>query len=193
MDSEALIPWFAWVAPRLLLLFGLGFLVANIKVAVELVRYHRAKRSPLLVWAGPKPRYYAVSLLLGVILGLLIVVEILLKRPPYSLFGEAMMFIYYMCLFPLATRIARGFYQSGVWSDSGFMPWSKISAVSWKDEGAVTLILISHGKNIARRLEVPGPQYGAARRVLRDRIKAHDIQIGGAGLNLGSRDDKDSV
>jgi hypothetical protein len=193
MDSDALIPWFAWLAPRLLLLFGLGFLVANIKVAVELVRYHRAKRSTLLVWAGPKPRYYGISLLLGVILGLLIVVEILLKRPPYSLFGEAMMFIYYMCLFPLATRIGRGFYQAGVWSDSGFMPWSQISAVSWKDEGAVTLILISHGHSIARRLEVPGPHYGAARRVLRDRIKAHDIQIGGAGLNLGSRDGEDSV
>jgi len=193
MSSEGLIPWFAWMAPRLLLLFGIGFLVANIKVAAELVRYHRAKRSALLIWAGPKPRYYAFSLWLGVILGLLMVAEILLKRPPYSLFGEGMMFVYYICLFPLASRIARGFYQDGVWSDSGFMPWAKISAVSWKDEGAVTLILISHDNNVARRLEVPGPQYGEARRVLRDRIKAHDIQIGGAGLNLGTRDDGDTV
>lgn len=193
MSSEGLIPWFAWMAPRLLLLFGIGFLVANIKVAAELVRYHRAKRSALLIWAGPKPRYYAFSLWLGVILGLLMVAEILLKRPPYSLFGEGMMFVYYICLFPLASRIARGFYQDGVWSDSGFMPWAKISAISWKDEGAVTLILISHDNNVARRLEVPGPQYGEARRVLRDRIKAHDIQIGGAGLNLGTRDDGDTV
>ena len=193
MSSEGLIPWFAWLAPRLLLLFGIGFLVANIKIAAQLVRYHRAKRSALLIWAGPKPRYYAFSLWLGVILGLLMLAEILLKRPPYSLFGEGMMFIYYICLFPLASRIARGFYQDGVWSDSGFMPWAKISAVSWKDEGAVTLILISHDNNVARRLEVPGPQYGEARRVLRDRIKAHDIQIGGAGLNLGTRDDGDTV
>jgi hypothetical protein len=193
MSSEALIPWFAWMAPRLLLLFGIGFLVANIKLAAELVRYHRARRSALLIWAVPKPRYYSFSLLLGVILGLLIAAEVLLKRPPYSLFGEAMMFIYYLCLFPLSTRIARGFYENGVWSDSGFMPWSQISAVSWKEEGAVTLILISHSHNVARRLEVPGHQYGQARRVLRDRIKAHDLQIGGAGLNLGSRDGKDTV
>jgi hypothetical protein len=116
-----------------------------------------------------------------------------LKRPSYSLFGEAMMFVYYGYLFPLSTRIARGFYQGGVWSDSGFMPWSRISAVSWKDEGAVTLVLISHGQNLARRLEVPGPQYGQARRVLLDRIKAHDIHIGGAGLNLGTRDEGDSI
>jgi hypothetical protein len=193
MSSESLIPWFAWLAPRLLLVFGLGFLVANIKVAFELARYHRSKGSALLVWQPPKPRYYGMSLLIGIILGLLLVAEILLRRPAYSLFGEAMMFIYYICLFPLATRIARGFYQDGVWSDTGFMPWSQISAVSWKDEGAVTLILISHGQSLARRLDVPGPRYGEARRVLRDRIKAHDIQMGGAGLNLGSRDGGDTV
>jgi hypothetical protein len=193
MSSEALIPWFAWLAPRLLLLFGLGFLVANIIVARDLVRYHRAKRSALLIWSVAKPRYYGFSLALGVILGLLLILEVSLKRPSYSLFGEAMMFVYYGYLFPLSTRIARGFYQGGVWSDSGFMPWSRISAVSWKDEGAVTLVLISHGQNLARRLEVPGPQYGQARRVLLDRIKAHDIHIGGAGLNLGTRDEGDSI
>jgi hypothetical protein len=193
MSSEALIPWFAWLAPRLLLLFGLGFSVANLKVARELVRYHRSKRSALLIWNAPKPRYYGFSLALGVVLGMLIIVEVSLKRPSYSLFGEGMMFIYYGYLFPLSTRISRGFYQEGVWSDSGFMPWSEISAVSWKDEGTVTLILISHGHNLARRLDVPGPQYGEARRVLLDRVKAHDIQMGGAGLNLGLREGGDSI
>jgi len=193
MSSEALIPWFAWLAPRLLLLFGVGFLVANLKVARELVAYHRRKRSALLVWPRPKPRYYSMSLLIGVILGLLLAAEILLKRPVYSLFGEAMMFIYYICLFPLATRIARGFYQDGVWSDTGFMPWSQISAVSWRDEGSVTLMLISHAKSIARRLEVPTSQYGEARRVLLDRVKAHDIHMGGAGLDLGTRREGDSI
>jgi len=176
-----------------LLLFGVGFLVANLKVARELVAYHRRKRSALLVWPRPKPRYYSMSLLIGVILGLLLAAEILLKRPVYSLFGEAMMFIYYICLFPLATRIARGFYQDGVWSDTGFMPWSQISAVSWRDEGSVTLMLISHAKSIARRLEVPTSQYGEARRVLLDRVKAHDIHMGGAGLDLGTRREGDSI
>lgn len=193
MSSEALVPLFAWMAPRLLLVFGVGFFVANLMVARELWRYHRSKDSALLVWSRPKPRYYGMSLLLGVILGLLLAAEILLRRPLYSLFGEAMMFIYYICLFPLATRIARGFYQDGVWSDTGFMPWSQISAVSWRDEGSLTLMLISHGKSIARRLEVPMARYGEARRVLLDRVKAHDIHMGGAGLNLGTRDEGDSI
>ena len=181
------------MAPRLLLLFGIGFLVANVIAATEIVRYRRRKRAVLLIWPPPRPRYYWANILLGVILGLLIVAEILLRRPMYSLFGEAMMFVYYLCLFPLRARIERGFYEPGIWSDSGFMRWSEISAVSWKEERQVTLILVSNARNLARRLDVPVARYGEARRLLRDRIKAHDLKITGIGLDLGSREGGDSV
>ena len=40
-------------------------------------------------------------------------------------------------------------------------------------------MLISHFRSIASRLDVPGHLYGQARRLLRDKIKAHDIHIGG--------------
>ena len=193
MKAGLLVPWFAAVAPRVLLLFGIGFLIANVLAAVDLIRYHRWKRSALLLWPGPKPRYYAVSVLLGIILGLLIVAEILLKRPMSSLFGEAMMFVYYACLFPLRTRIQRGFFQNGVWADSGFMRWSDISAVSWKEEKPLTLILLSNARHVARRLGVPVERYGEARRLMQDRIKAHDLKIRGAGLDLGTREGGDSI
>jgi hypothetical protein len=194
MMSQELLPWFAQLGPRLLLLFGLGFLVANIKLGASLWAYQRRIRSALLVWRGAKPRYYGFSLALGVVLGVLLVVEaFVLQRSSRSIFGEAMMFVYYGYAFPLSTRIRRGFYGDGIWSDSGFMKWSEISAVSWKEGGTVTLVLISHARHVARHLEVPGNLYGQARRLLRDKIKAHDIQIGGAGLDLGSRDDRDTV
>src|SRR6266508_1312186 len=149
MNAAPLVSWFAWLAPQVLLLFGIGFFVADVIVALELVRFHRNKRTALLIWSRGKPRYYWANLLLGVILGLLIIAEVLLKRPTSSLFGEAMMFIYYMCLYPLRTRIPRGFFGNGVWSDGGFMRWSEISAVSWKDERQITLILISKARNLA--------------------------------------------
>ena len=186
--------WIAWLTPRLLLLFGFGFLVANIKLSASLWAYRRRMRSALLVWPGEKPKYYGFSLALGVILGVLLMVEaFILARSPRSIFGEAMMFLYYGYAFPLSTRIRRGFYGDGVWSDSGFMKWSEISAVSWKEEPTVTLVLISHVQSIARTLKVPGQLYGQARRVLRDRIQTHDIHIGGAGLDLGARDDRDAI
>jgi len=188
------VPWFASLTPWLLLLFGLGFLVANVKLGASLLSYRRRMRSALLVWRGEKPKYYGFSLALGVVLGLLLIVEaFVLRRSPRSIFGEAMMFVYYGYAFPLSTRIRRGFYGDGVWSDSGFMKWSEISAVSWKEEPTLTLVLISHVQSIARRLEIPSHLYGEARRVLRDRIQAHDIHMGGSGLDLGTRDERDSI
>jgi len=194
MTTQDVVPWFAWLAPRLLLLFGLGFLVANIQLGASLLAYQRRTRSALLVWEGAKPRYYGFSLALGVVLGILLLIEVVvLHRSAQSIFGEAMMFVYYGYALPLSTRIRRGFYGDGIWSDSGFLDWSQISAVSWKEGSPITLVLISHARHIARRLEIPGHLYGQARRLLRDRIEAHDIQIGGAGLELGSRDDRDAI
>jgi hypothetical protein len=194
MSPESLLPGFAWAAPRLLFVLGLGFLAANLKVTADLVRYQWRKRFALLTWQNPKPRYYGLNLGLGVVLGLLIAYKLfVMHRQPDQLFGEAMMFVYYGYAFPLSARISRGFYRDGVWSDGGFVPWRNISAVSWREEGRITLVLISHVRNIARRLEVPGPLYGQARRLLRDKIRDQAIHIGGSGLDLGSRDDQDTV
>ena len=148
--------------------------------------YHRGVTHSLVLL----PRW---SLLLAIVLGLLVAAKLIQRQPPERIFGEAMMFVYYGCAFPLSTRILRGFYDDGIWSDAGFMHWTQISAMSWKEEGRITLILISHFRNIARRLEVPAHLYGQARRVLRDKIRDHASHIGGAGLDLGSRDDTDTV
>jgi hypothetical protein len=183
----------AELLPQLLFLFGVGFLIANLKAIADVIRFRARRASALLIWQRPKPRFYRFSLLLAAILGLLVAAKIVQRQPVERFFGEAMMLVYYGYAFPMTTRIARGFYRDGVWSDSGFLRWAHISAVSWKENGTVTLVLISRLKSLARRLEVPGNLYGEARRVLRDKVKAHDIHFGGAGLDLGSRDETDAV
>jgi hypothetical protein len=178
-------------APWILFLFGVGFLVANIRLGADLLRYYRRKRSALLTWRLPRPRFYWFNIALAVLLALLLGYKLLIQRRDLADgFGEAMMLLYYGYAFPMTTRIARGFYQDGVWAETGFMPWGQISAVSWREDPSLTLVLVSHLRSIARRLEVPGPLYGQARRLLRDRIKAQDIHI--SGLDLG-RKDEDSV
>jgi len=57
----------------------------------------------------------------------------------------------------------------------------------------VTLIIISRLKNLARRLVVPGDKYGAARRLLREKIGDHEIHFGGTGLDLGAHDERDDA
>ena len=179
--------------PQLLFLFGLGFLAANLKVSADLAQFQRRRREAVLLWRPPKPRFYGFSLLLAAVLGLLLAAKLVQRRPPTDWFGEAMMLVYYGCVFPLSTRIARGFYGEGVWTDAGFMPWTHISAVTWREDAGVALVLISRRRALARRLSVPASVYGEARRVLREKIKSHDIQIGGSGLDLGSRDPSDAI
>jgi hypothetical protein len=184
----------AEVAPRVLLLLGLGFLIANVRIAVEALKFVRRRSSAVLTWRGPKPRYYGLQLALGVILGLLLFYDMfVLRRPAPQLFGVGMMFLYYGYLMPLSGRIGRGFYADGIWSENGFVPYWKIGAVSWREGEEIALVIVSRLRNLARRLIVPGTHYAAARRLLRDKIAAHDIQLMRTGLELGVHDERDDV
>ena len=44
--------------PQILLALGAGFLVANVLMGLELIRWWRRRSSALLVWAARKPPYY---------------------------------------------------------------------------------------------------------------------------------------
>ncbi|MFB3854186.1 MAG: hypothetical protein ACE148_10235 [Vicinamibacterales bacterium] len=181
-----------------LLLLGFGFLVANLRVAIDLWSYLRRRPRALLVWPPPRPPFYSMLIAIGVALGLLIAYNLALGQvDSMVLFGEGMMFLYYAAGVPLARRIKRGFYADGIWAERGFIRYASIDGISWRDAdsdgGNATLLLISRFKNFARRLGVPGPSQGAARRLLRDKIRAHDIRYRGPGLDLGGHDEREDV
>jgi hypothetical protein len=175
----------------ILVLLGFGFLVANTRLAIQYLQYRRRVRGgALLTWLGPKPPYYAMALAIGIALGLLVMVKLYRGLP---IFGEAMMFIYYAYLFPLSRNIKRGFYEDGIWADTVFIPYNEVGGVSWREgEHSVTLIIISRLRNLARRLSVPGDKYGAARRLLRDKIGEHEISFFDT-LDLGDHDERSRV
>jgi hypothetical protein len=195
------------VLARALLVLGIGFLIANVLKGLEIARWFRRRRTAVLVWPGPKPPYYGLMLGIGLLLGILIlwnayVVFSQFERVGEALaalagrtFGETMMFVYYGYMLPLSTRIARGLYADGVWTDTGFISYSQIGGISWRESGDRTvLVVISRLKMLARRLTVPGPFLGEVRRVLRDKISSHAIEMdAGPGLHLGDRDARDSV
>ncbi len=151
--------------PQLLLLLGVGFLVANVRVGIDALRFLRRRSSALLTWRGPRPRYYGLQLALGVVLGGLLAYHIinLMRTAPQlrgrfapQLFGISMMFVYYGYLVPLSRRIGRGFYADGIWSETGFVPYWRIGAVSWREGEEIALVIVSRLRNLARRLVVPG-------------------------------------
>jgi hypothetical protein len=188
--------------PQLLLVLGIGFLVANVRAGIDALRFVRRRSSAVLTWRGPRPRYYGLQLALGVVLGGLLMYHIItvMRIAPQlrgrfapQLFGISMMFVYYGYLVPLSRRIGRGFYADGIWAESGFVPYWRIGAVSWREGEEIALVIVSRLRNLARRLVVPGVHYGAARRLLREKIAAHDIQLIHTGLELGAHDEIDDV
>jgi hypothetical protein len=183
-----------WLLPRVLLVLGAGFFVANLRLCLQFVQFLRIRSKALLTWPSRRPPYYPLVLGLGVALGALMIVKLaLLQRPPTDWFGEAMMFVYYACLQPMSLRIGRGFYEDGVWVDNGFLPYTAIGSLSWREEREITLLLVPRMKQLARKLVVPQQYYGAARRLLRDLIARHEIIFGTRTLDLGAHDERDDV
>ncbi len=177
-----------------LVALGVLFVIVNLLVGWQLVSWWRRRRDAVLTWPAPKPPFYAINLAIGVILGILlfVVTAVVVRRQATSVFGVGMMFLYYGYLLPLSTRIRRGLYRDGIWTDSGFMRFEDIGGLTWK--GSDTLILAARQKTTARRLTVPGPHLGELRHVLREKIGNHAIEFNeGPGLHLGTRDTRESV
>jgi len=176
----------------ILLVLGAGFLVANARLLIEYVRYLRRRHAALLTWKGPKPPYYGMTLAMGVVLGVIVFYKVIISGQ--QAFGEIMMFLYYAYLLPLSLNIGRGFYEDGIWADSTFIPYNEVGGISWREgEHSVSLVVISRLRNLARRLAVPTEHYGAARRLLRDKIGEHEIHFSGTGLDLGAHDERDEA
>jgi hypothetical protein len=191
------------LAPALrqaLIALGVLFVIVDLKVGAQIFTWWRRRLKAVVTWPGPKPPFYAINLLIGVLLGLLLFftayVEITRLHRGWgaapALFGVGMMFIYYGYLLPLSVRMRRGLYHDGIWTDSGFMPYTEIGGLTWK--GDDTLVLASRRKTLARRLRVPGVHLGEVRHFLRGKIGDHAIEFdAGPGLHLGTRDTRESV
>jgi hypothetical protein len=161
-------------------------------VLLDYVKFTRRKRHALLTRPTPRPPNRLMMLGTGVALGLLVVYKVFVSHQ--QAFGETMMCAYYAFVLPLSWRIQRGFYEDGIWADTAFIPYNEVGGISWREaEHKVTLIVISRLRNLARRLSVPGDKYGAARRILRDKIGEHAIHFSGTGLDLGAHDERDEA
>ena len=182
------------ILPQLLFVLGIGFFVADLRLFLQFLRFQRRRSSALLIWPGRKPPFYRLLLAIGAVLSLLIVYKLaFLHMRLVDVFGETMMLVYYAYALPLSLRIGRGFYEDGIWADAGFVPYSHIGGLTWREGEQLTLVLIYRMRAFARRLVVPEAHYGAARRLLRDKIAAHDIHFTGKPLDLGMHDERDDV
>jgi len=179
---------------NLLVMLGVGFFFADLRLFYQFLRFRRLRSSALLTWPSTVPPFSGLVVVLGAVLSLLIVYKLaFLRMSIVNVFGETTMLVYYIYALPLTLKIGRGFYEEGIWADAGFVPYWKIGGLAWRQGEKPTLVLIYRMRAFARILVVPEVYYGAARRLLRDKIATYDIHFAGKTLDLGMHDERDDV
>jgi hypothetical protein len=180
--------------PYLLIGIGFFFLIVNLRLLFQFIRFMRIRSSALLTWPGRTPRFYRYFIVIGLVLTAVIVYKLaVLRLKAPDVFGESMMLVYYSYVPLTLKKIGRGFYADGIWSESGFVPYSQIGGLTWREGEQVTLVMMFRMRSFASRLVVPQHHYSAARRLLREKIAAHDIHFTGKTLDLGLHDERDDV
>jgi hypothetical protein len=181
------------LATYVLALVGVFFVALGAQAALHWLRFLRLRTSAILTWPPRPPRHRAVVRLVVLGMTMLAFVKLVVeRRPPTDAFAEIAVLVFYLGLEPLARRVRYGFYEQGIWLDDGFLRYSEIGGLTWRDADELMLLAVPRMKQMARRLVVPRRHYAEARRLLHDRISSHEIHYGGA-LDLGVHDERDDV
>lgn len=160
----------------------------SVLVARALGRYllfRRVRRTAVLTWPARRPPHLVFLLGLGVLSAALAVIHGVLDRPFHHVYSQAVMALYFIFFVPLLARIPLGFYEEGVWADTGFLPYAKIGRLAFRESPEIVLILMPRGsRRAAFHLPVPPEDYGAARKVLEEKIRARALKVDEAILGL---------
>ena len=179
-------------------LLGLSFLVLavlftvwNVTTLIQYRTYRRVLKGAELTWYPKRPWFYNMCLGIGFfMLSMTILSVFILDRPWLTIVSQALMAFYYTVVFPLSFRIHRGFYQAGIWSEHRFVPYRVVRSINWIEKSDIVLIVETDGflETSYTRLQVPGDQYGQARRILASHIEDHSLAVEQSILGLSNAD-----
>jgi hypothetical protein len=149
------------------------------------LRFRKLRATALLTWPGPPPAHFPLLLTLGAISAGLAVLNSYMDRPFHHVYSQGVMALYFILMVPLLARIPFGFYRDGIWADAGFLPYGQIARLAFRETPEIVLILLPRGRRAPSfRLPVPPGEYGAARKVLEEKIRAHVVRIESGILGL---------
>ena len=146
--------------------------------------FRRIRDTALVTWPGPRPPHFPFLVTLGVVSGLVAVLNAYLGRPAHHVFSQGVMSAYFIVMVPLTSRIERGLYRDGVWGDRGFLLYGRIGRMAFVERPEVVLVMVPRGRSGALRLPVPVEEYGTVRKLLEEKIRAHVLQTDSAILGL---------
>jgi hypothetical protein len=163
---------------------ALYFSVLIVRGALRYATFQKVRRRALLTWPGPRPAYFSLLVAMGGVAAVVAVLNGYLRYPFHKIYSQLSIAVYFMGVVPLLTRIPKGLYDEGIWAEDGFIPYDRIERLAFREGPELLLLLVPRGGGGARRLTVPPGEYGAVRRILGDKIRAHALNLEGSILGL---------
>jgi hypothetical protein len=155
---------------------GLYFAVMVGRAGLAYARFRRVRPTALLTWPARRPPHFGMLVGLGVLAAWIAVLNGYMRRPFSHVLSQVVMSLYFILMVPLMARIRVGFYRDGVFAEGGFLPWSEIGRWAFRETPEIVLVLLSRAGS-ALRLTVPPAEYGAVRKVLEERARAHVLNV----------------
>ena len=163
---------------------GLYFLVLLIRGLRGYLLFRKVRPTALLTWPVPRSGQFPFLLALGVVATGVTALNAYLERPLHHVVSQALMAAYFILMVPLCQNIRLGFYDQGVWADTGFLPYANIGRIAFRETPEIVLILLPRGRSGSFRLPVPPEEYGAVRKMLEEKIRARVVNIEAGILGL---------
>ncbi|HEY7513546.1 MAG TPA: hypothetical protein VIC87_03665 [Vicinamibacteria bacterium] len=163
---------------------GVYFGVLLLRGLLGYLHFRRLLPTALLTWPVPRPRAGRLLFSLGLLSLAITALNGYMARPLHHVASLGLMALYFLLMVPLAGRIRLGFYEEGVWADAGFLPWGRIARMAFREHPDIVLILLPRGGRGSFRLPVPADEYGAARKLIEEKVRARVVNMEGGILGL---------
>lgn len=161
------------------------FSVLVVHTLSALLLFRRMRNTALVTWHVPRPPSSLFTIVLGVVAAGLAVLNAHMGRPFHHVYSQGIMAVYFLLVAPFLQRIPMGVYRDGVWADSGFLPWGRVARLAFRETPDIVLVLLRRGGG-AFRLPVPPGEYGAVRKLVEEKIRAHVLEVDTPILGLSA-------
>lgn len=167
-------------------LFALGvyFSVLLLRGFAGYMRFRRVRPTALITWPAPRPAHLRLLVLLGILAAAVAALNGFMQRPFHHVLPQGLMSLYFILMVPLSSRIELGLYRDGVWADAGFLSWAQIGRMAFRETPEIVLILLPRTGSTSFRLPVPPDEYGAVRKALEEKVRAHELNVDSGILGL---------
>lgn len=156
-------------------------------ILYKFLQFKKVAKEAVLSWEAPRPWYYKLCVGIGLVMVFLTVMSaVAFRQSPLPVISQSLMAVFYTVVFPLMFKIKRGFYESGIMAENGFVPYPAIRWLGWKEAPSLTLAMRADGAFGQKYafMRVPSDHFGHARRILADRIREDSLSFETSVLGL---------